>query len=65
MSSVSHLPFVTRFINTLNAWPGYLPMGEWEYGGYEVETISPFTPSAAKDVRKPFLVILKPEMRTC
>ena len=59
MNSVSHLPFLTLFMDTVNGCLCYLPTAEWEYGGYKVETLSPFKPLAAKNVTESVVVILK------
>lgn len=43
-----------------NGWLGYLPTAAaWEHGGYEVETVSPYTPSAAKDLTQAVLTYLE------
>lgn len=48
--SRSPYPF-TFYFGYTNGWFGYLPTKEeWKYGGYEVETVSPFTPHAAGDL---------------
>lgn len=41
----------TFYYGYTNGWFGYLPTaGEWPFGGYEVERVSPFTPAAASDL---------------
>ncbi|MBS1751964.1 MAG: neutral/alkaline non-lysosomal ceramidase N-terminal domain-containing protein [Bacteroidetes bacterium] len=41
----------TFYFGYTNGWFGYLPtQAEWKHGGYEVETVSPFTPRAAGDL---------------
>lgn len=48
----SRSPFpYTFYFGYTNGWFGYLPTeAEWKYGGYEVETVSPFTPAAAGEL---------------
>lgn len=48
----SRSPFpYTFYFGYTNGWFGYLPTAsEWQHGGYEVETVSPFTPAAAGDL---------------
>jgi hypothetical protein len=39
----------TFYFGYTNGWLGYLPTEEeWQYGGYEVERVSPFTPPAGR-----------------
>lgn len=46
----SPFPF-TFYVGYGNGWLGYLPTASaWKYGGYEVEVVCPYTPSAAKDL---------------
>ena len=61
-----HSPFpYTFYFGYTNGWLGYLPTASaWEHGGYEVETVSPYTPSAAKDVTESVLGYLQAEMRS-
>lgn len=41
----------TMYFGYTNGWLGYLPTAaSWQNGGYEVETVSPFTATAAKDL---------------
>ena len=41
----------TFYYGYTNGWLGYLPTeDEWQYGGYEVESVSPFTPAAAGEL---------------
>lgn len=55
----------TFYFGYTNGWLGYLPTAlEWEHGGYEVEVVSPYTPSAAKDVTESVLGYLHAEMRS-
>ena len=63
MNAVSHLPFLTLVIDTLNGWLGYLPTAEWEYGGCDLETLSPFTPLAARDITESVVGYLKNRMQ--
>jgi hypothetical protein len=54
----------TFYFGYSNGWLGYLPTeGEWKYGGYEVERVSPFTPSAARDLTESVLGYLEGEMK--
>lgn len=54
----------TFYFGYINGWLGYLPTAaEWPHGGYEVETVSPFTPSAAKDLTESVVGYLQSEMR--
>ncbi|MCM4154247.1 hypothetical protein DHD05_21880 [Arenibacter sp. N53] len=55
----SPFPF-TFYFGYTNGWLGYLPTAaSWEQGGYEVETVSPFTPSAENDLKKAVLGYLE------
>ncbi|MCG2459487.1 neutral/alkaline non-lysosomal ceramidase N-terminal domain-containing protein [Flavobacteriaceae bacterium F89] len=46
----------TFYFGYTNGWLGYLPTASaWEHGGYEVETVSPYTPSAAKNLTESVL----------
>jgi hypothetical protein len=61
--SRSSFPY-TFYFGYTNGWFGYLPTAaEWPHGGYEVETVSPFTPSAEKDLTEPVVSYLQGEMR--
>ncbi|MCW3079750.1 neutral/alkaline non-lysosomal ceramidase N-terminal domain-containing protein [Segetibacter sp.] len=54
----------TFYFGYTNGWFGYLPNEEaWQHGGYEVETVSPFTSSAAKDVTEAVVSYLQGEMK--
>lgn len=47
-----------------NGWFGYMPTeSAWPHGGYEVETVSPFTPSAARDLTELVVGYLQGEMQ--
>lgn len=61
-----HSPFpFTFYFGYTNGWFGYLPTASaWEHGGYEVETVSPFTPEAAKDLTELVAGYLQGEMRS-
>jgi neutral ceramidase len=61
-----HSPFpYTFYFGYTNGWLGYLPTASaWEHGGYEVEVVSPYTPSAAKDLTESVLGYLQGEMRS-
>lgn len=59
----SPFPF-TFFYGYSNGWLGYLPTASaWDYGGYEVETVSPFTPSAAQDLTESVVDYLQGQMK--
>jgi hypothetical protein len=54
----------TFYFGYTNGWFGYLPnAAAWQYGGYEVETVSPFTTAAEKDVTESVVGYLQGEMR--
>jgi neutral ceramidase len=54
----------TFYFGYSNGWLGYLPTeAEWEYGGYEVERVSPFTPQAAKQLTESVVNYMQGEMR--
>ncbi|MGI8635263.1 MAG: neutral/alkaline non-lysosomal ceramidase N-terminal domain-containing protein [Segetibacter sp.] len=54
----------TFYFGYTNGWFGYLPnAAAWPHGGYEVETVSPFTTSAEQDVTESVVSYLKGEMR--
>jgi len=56
--------FHTFYFGYTNGWLGYLPTkSAWKHGGYEVETVSPFTSSAASDLIESVLGYLEGEMR--
>ena len=61
----SRSPFpYTFYFGYTNGWFGYLPTeAEWKHGGYEVETVSPFTPRAAGDLTESVLDYLQGKMR--
>jgi hypothetical protein len=55
----SPFPF-TFYFGYTNGWLGYLPTAKaWEHGGYEVETVSPFTPSAETELKEAVLGYLE------
>jgi neutral ceramidase len=57
----SPFPF-TFYFGLTNGWLGYLlPESEFKYGGYEPE-VSPYTPSAARDLTESVVSYLKGEM---
>ncbi|WP_339710642.1 neutral/alkaline non-lysosomal ceramidase N-terminal domain-containing protein [uncultured Kriegella sp.] len=57
----SPFPF-TFYFGYTNGWLGYLPTASaWEHGGYEVETVCPFTPIAAKNLTEAVLGYLEGE----
>jgi neutral ceramidase len=54
----------TFYFGYTNGWFGYMPTAaEWPHGGYEVETVSPFTPSAAKELTESVVGYLHAEMQ--
>jgi len=54
----------TFYYGYTNGWLGYLPTeNEWKHGGYEVEVVSPFTPSMGKLLTESVLGYLHGEMR--
>ena len=61
----SRSPFAyTFYFGYTNGWFGYLPTAEeWPHGGYEVETVSPFTPMAATDLTESVVTYLKGDMQ--
>jgi hypothetical protein len=55
----------TFYFGYTNGWLGYLPTAaEWPRGGYEVETVSPFTSAAEKDLKESVLGYLQSEMQS-
>ncbi len=55
----SPFPF-TFYFGYTNGWLGYLPTAaSWEQGGYEVETVSPFTSSAEIELKEAVLGYLE------
>ncbi|MEO5998002.1 MAG: neutral/alkaline non-lysosomal ceramidase N-terminal domain-containing protein [Chitinophagaceae bacterium] len=58
-------PFAyTFYYGYTNGWLGYLPSeAEYKYGGYEVETVSPYTPAVQKDVTESVLGYMQGEMK--
>ncbi|MFT3702270.1 MAG: neutral/alkaline non-lysosomal ceramidase N-terminal domain-containing protein [Agriterribacter sp.] len=58
-------PFAyTFYFGYTNGWFGYMPTAaEWPHGGYEVETVCPFTPSAARDLSEAVIGYLQGEMK--
>ena len=60
----SPFPF-TFFYGYTNGWLGYLPTEkEWKYGGYEIETVSPYTPVVEKHLKEAVLGYLEGEMKS-
>ena len=54
----------TFYFGYTNGWFGYLPnAAAWPYGGYEVETVSPFTTAAEQDVTESVVSYLQGQMR--
>lgn len=55
----------TFYFGYANGWLGYLPtQAAWKHGGYEVETVSPFTPLAPIDFTEAVVGYLQGEMRS-
>ena len=55
----------TFFYGYTNGWLGYLPTAKaWQHGGYEVETVSPYTPAVEKHVKEAVLGYLEAEMKS-
>jgi hypothetical protein len=60
----SPFPF-TFYYGYTNGWLGYLPTAKaWENGGYEVETVSPYTPAVEQDLKESVLGYLQGEMKS-
>ena len=60
----SPFPF-TFFYGYTNGWLGYLPTEkEWKYGGYEIETVSPYTSVVEKHLKEAVLGYLEGEMKS-
>lgn len=58
-------PFASTFyFGYTNGWFGYMPTAaEWLHGGYEVETVCPFTASGARDLTEAVVSYLQGEMQ--
>jgi neutral ceramidase len=58
-------PFAyTFYFGYTNGWFGYMPTeAEWPHGGYEVETVCPFTASGARDLTEAVMGYLQGEMK--
>jgi len=55
----------TFYYGYTNGWLGYLPTEKaWQHGGYEVNTVSPYTPFAESDVKESVTGFLQGEMRS-
>lgn len=55
----------TFFFGYTNGWLGYLPNASaWPHGGYEVERVSPFTPSAETELKEAVLGYFEGEKRS-
>lgn len=61
----SHSPFpYTFYFGYMNGSLGYFPIAEaWKYGGYE-PAVSPFTPSAQRDLEESVIGYLKGELNS-
>lgn len=59
-------PFAyTFYYGYTNGWLGYLPAeNEWKYGGYEIETVCPYTPVVGKKVKESVLGYLEGELKS-
>lgn len=55
----------TFYYGYTNGWLGYLPAADdFKYGGYEVETVCPYTPVAEQDVKHAVLSYLQGNLRS-
>lgn len=55
----------TFYYGYTNGWLGYLPTaGEFKHGGYEVETVCPYTPDVEKDVKDAVLNYLEGDLKS-
>jgi len=55
----------TFYFGYSNGWLGYLPTAAaWKHGGYEVESASPYTPAAEKDLTEAVVGYLQGEMKS-
>jgi hypothetical protein len=60
----SPFPF-TFYYGYTNGWLGYLPTAKaWENGGYEVETVSPYTPAVEQDLKESVIGYLQGELKS-
>jgi hypothetical protein len=60
----SPFPF-TFFYGYTNGWLGYLPTEkEWQYGGYEINVVCPYTPVAGRQLTEAVVGYLHGEMRS-
>lgn len=54
----------TFYYGYTNGWLGYLPAaGQFKYGGYEVETVCPYTPAAEQDLMDAVLNYLQGDLK--
>jgi hypothetical protein len=59
----SPFPF-TFYFGYTNGWFGYMPTeAAWKNGGYEVEVVNPFSPTAEYELKEVVNAYLKSEMR--
>ena len=59
----SPFPF-TFYYGYTNGWFGYMPTeAAWKNGGYEVEVVNPFSPTAEYELKEAVGAYLKGEMR--
>ena len=59
----SPFPF-TFYYGYANGWLGYLPTEEqWKYGGYEVDVVSPYTPTMGRTLIESVVSYLEGEMQ--
>jgi len=55
----------TFYYGYTNGWLGYLPTEKaFQHGGYEVEVVSPYTPSGERDLKESVVGYLQGEMRS-
>jgi neutral ceramidase len=60
----SPFPF-TFYFGYANGWLGYLPSeNEWQYGGYEVEVVTPFTKPMSRQVIESVAAYLQGELQS-
>jgi neutral ceramidase len=55
----------TFYVGYSNGWLGYLPTEEaWPHGGYEVESVSPYTPAAARQLTESVVGYLEGKIKS-
>lgn len=54
----------TFYYGYTNGWLGYLPAAnQFKYGGYEVETVCPYTPAVEKELKETVINFLQGELK--